>query len=102
MFSAHESLFRSGWFVESLATQVLVIFVVRTARNPMRSRPSVFLAATVGIAIAVGLALPFTPIAATLGMTPLPGPLLWFVAGATAAYLAVVELLKRRILPMAR
>ena len=35
-------------------------------------------------------------------MMPLPGRLLWFVAGATAAYLAVVELLKRRILPASR
>lgn len=102
VFAAHETLFRSGWFVESLATQVLVIFVVRTARNPLRSRPSALLAGTVAIALVAGLALPFTPLAATLGMAPLPGPLLWFVAGATGAYLSVVELLKRRILPSAR
>ena len=40
VFQAGETLFRTGWFVESLATQTLVIFVIRTAGNPLRSRPS--------------------------------------------------------------
>ena len=44
VFGAGQALFQTGWFIESLATQVLVIFVIRTRRNPLRSRPSPYLA----------------------------------------------------------
>ena len=98
LFSADERLFRSGWFVESLATQTLVIFVIRTARNPLRSRPSATLAAGVAVALAIGLALPFTAFAPALGLTSIPGALLLFIAVATAAYLVLVQLFKRRIM----
>ena len=43
VFGAGQALFQTGWFIESLATQVLVIFVIRTRRNPLRSRPSPYL-----------------------------------------------------------
>src|SRR5260370_2890342 len=46
VFRASEALFQTGWFVESLATQTLVLFVIRTAGNPLRSRPSLPLAVT--------------------------------------------------------
>ena len=46
VFRAPESLFHTGWFVESLATQTLVLFVIRTAGNPLRSRPSAALTVT--------------------------------------------------------
>src|SRR6185503_1106416 len=66
VFRASEALFQTGWFVESLATQTLVLFVIRTAGNPFRSRPSLPLAmATVGMAL-FGVLLPFTPLASTL------------------------------------
>ena len=65
--------FRTGWFVESLATQTLIIFAIRTRRVPfLRSRPSTTLVlATVGV-IAVGIALTISPLADQLGFTPLP------------------------------
>jgi hypothetical protein len=69
LFGATEPLFRTGWFVESLATQTLVLFVIRTAGNPLRSRPSAPLVVTV----LAGVALPFTPPAGPLGFVPLPG-----------------------------
>ncbi len=96
-FRASEPLFHTGWFVESLATQTLVLFVIRTMRNPWRSRPSVALTATVLTVVLAGLLLPYTPLAAPLGFTPLPGSYYVFLAGATATYLMLVEIAKRRL-----
>ncbi|HSE37366.1 MAG TPA: magnesium-translocating P-type ATPase [Blastocatellia bacterium] len=98
IFHASETLFHTGWFVESLATQTLVIFVIRTARNPLRSRPSLALTATTLVIVLVGIMLPFTPLAALLGFTPLPYQFLAFLAATTATYLGIVELVKRRLL----
>jgi len=98
VFHADEALFHTGWFVESLATQTLVIFVIRTAGNPLRSRPSRPLAATVLLMVALGVLLPFTPLARALGFTPLPAPYFLFLAAATATYLLLVEVVKRRLL----
>jgi P-type Mg2+ transporter len=93
IFHAGAPLFRSGWFVESLATQTLVIFAIRTRRIPFfRSHPSVpLLLAAIG-AVTVGALLPATPLARTLGFQPLPG--LFFVALAlmVACYLALIEI----------
>ena len=98
VFHADESLFHTGWFVESLATQTLVLFVIRTARNPFRSRPSTPLAATTLLVVAIGVALPWTPLAGTLGLTPLPAGFFVFLAGATLTYLVFVEMAKRRLM----
>ena len=97
-FHASPELFHTGWFVESLATQTLVIFVVRTAGNPLRSRPSVPLTVTVLSVVALGLLLPLTPWAANLGFTPLPAGYLAFVAVVTAIYLLAVDRVKRWML----
>ena len=88
----------TGWFVESLATQTLVIFVIRTAGNPLRSRPSAPLALTVCAIVLIGMALPFTPLAPLLGFVPLPAAFFVFLAGATLTYLVLVEAAKRRLL----
>jgi Mg2+-importing ATPase len=98
LFQAGETLFHTGWFVESLATQTLVIFVIRTAGNPLRSRPSPALAATTVAVVFVGLLLPFTPLAPMLGFVPLPPSFFVFLAVATLTYLALVEVVKRRVL----
>ena len=72
-FAAGPALFRSGWFVESLATQTLVVFVIRTHRVPFwRSRPSrPLLFAVIGVII-IGALLPYSPFAHDLGFTALP------------------------------
>ncbi len=98
VFRASEALFQTGWFVESLATQTLVLFVIRTAGNPLRSRPSLPLAVTTVLVVLIGVVLPFTPLAATLGFVPLPGAYFVFLGGVTITYLALVELVKRRLM----
>ncbi|HEX4337219.1 MAG TPA: magnesium-translocating P-type ATPase [Polyangiaceae bacterium] len=95
VFHAGEVLFQTGWFVESLATQTLVLFVIRTPKNPLTSRPSFPLALTTVIIAAVGVLLPFSPFAHLLGFTPLPAGFLLFLVVATISYLGLVELAKR-------
>jgi len=97
-FHASEAQFHTGWFVESLATQTLVLFVIRTSKNPLRSRPSGPLITTCLAVVAFGMYLPFSPLAAPLGFTPLPASYFAFVAAATAVYLLLVEAAKRRLL----
>ena len=66
-------LFQAGWFVESLMTQTLIIHIIRTARIPfLQSRASAPLIATTIIICAIGAAIPYTPLGATLGFKPLP------------------------------
>jgi Mg2+-importing ATPase len=98
LFQASEPLFQTGWFVESLATQTLVLFVIRTAGNPLRSRPSAALATTTVLVVLIGVVLPFTPLAHIFGFTPPPPGYLGFVAAAAGTYLVVVELVKRRLI----
>ena len=97
-FHADEVLFHTGWFVESLATQTLVIFVIRTSRNPLRSRPSRPLVTTTLIIVAIGVLLPFSPLAGPLGFAPLPGIYFAYLAAATFVYLVLVEFGKRVLL----
>ena len=67
------ALFQTGWFVESLLTQTLIIHIIRTARIPFfQSRASTPLIATTVTICAIGASLPFTPIGAALGFKPLP------------------------------
>jgi P-type Mg2+ transporter len=93
---ASEPEFHTGWFVESLATQVLVIFAIRTRRSPFwRSRPSRPLISAALAAVTIAILLPVSPVASLLGFTPLP-PLFWAaLATFVAAYLAIVEAVKR-------
>jgi Mg2+-importing ATPase len=95
-FHRDASLFRSGWFVESLATQILVVFVIRTAMSPLRSRPSGLLVATAGTALGVGMLLPYTPVAGALGLVSVPAAYFAYVAGVVAVYLLLVERVKRK------
>lgn len=102
LFDASEPLFHTGWFVESLATQTLVLFVIRTAGVPWRSRPSVPLTATTLAVVAFGCLLPATPLAPLLGFVPLPGRFFVFLLAATVTYLALVEWAKRRVSTLLR
>ncbi|HVA37728.1 MAG TPA: magnesium-translocating P-type ATPase [Candidatus Dormibacteraeota bacterium] len=92
VFHAGPALFRSGWFVESLATQTLVIFLIRTRRVPFfRSRPSVPLLVTSLACVAVGAAVPFTPFGALLGFVPLPAAFFAILVAMIVVYLLLVE-----------
>jgi Mg2+-importing ATPase len=98
IFHASEQFFHSGWFVESLATQTLVIFVIRTARNPLRSRPSLALTLTTCAIVLFGTVLPFNRLGSLMGFTPMPWTFLLFIAVATGTYLLLVEFVKRHLM----
>ena len=92
VFRAGEHLFQTGWFVESFMTQSLVIFVIRTRMTPFfRSRPSLPLLVTTAACVAVALALPFSPLAATFGFVALPGAFFGVLLAMIVAYLALAE-----------
>jgi Mg2+-importing ATPase len=94
---ASHSEFRSGWFVESLATQTLVVFVIRTRRVPFfRSRPSVPMLVAPVVCALIGAVLPFTPLAGFLGFATLPVSFFLILLGMIATYLLLVEIVKRR------
>jgi P-type Mg2+ transporter len=96
-FDAGATLFRSGWFVESLATQCLAIVAIRTRRVPfLRSRPSAPLLLSTLVVVAIGVALPFSPLAHTLGFTNLPIGLIVVVSAILPSYLLLLDLAKRR------
>jgi len=97
MLHANTPEFRTGWFIESLATQTLIVFVIRTRRIPFfRSRPSGPVLATTVTMAAIGAILPFTPLAGILGFTRLPVVFFAILAALIAAYLAIVEVAKGR------
>ena len=97
LLQASHAEFRSGWFVESLATQALVVFLIRTRRVPFfRSRPSRAMLITPLVCAAVGVSLPFTPLAHMLGFTALPVRFFLILFAMVVAYLALVELAKAR------
>lgn len=88
--------FRTGWFVESLATQTLIIFAIRTRKVPFfRSRPSGWLTVTSLLVVAVGALLTVSPLARTLGFSPLPWQFFAVLGGFVIAYLVMVELAKK-------
>mgnify|MGYP006274788443 CR=1 FL=1 len=92
VFHAHASLFQTGWFVESLATQTLIVFVIRTHRTPFwKSRPGRPLIATVGAVVAFGALLPAMPFAANLGFVSLPLPYFAALVAMVLAYAVLVD-----------
>ncbi|HEX5192059.1 MAG TPA: magnesium-translocating P-type ATPase [Solirubrobacteraceae bacterium] len=97
VFDAHASLFRSGWFVESLATQSLIIFAIRTRRVPFfRSRASLPLTVTTLACVTIGALLPFSPAAHLLGFSALPAGYFAFLVAMVIVYMVLIELGKQR------
>lgn len=95
VFHAGEALFHTGWFMESMATQLLVIFVIRTRRNPFKSRPNPWLIACSLTVAAAAILLPFTPAGARLGFVTPPAFFFLFLTAILLAYLIVVEGMKQ-------
>lgn len=95
VFHASEALFHTGWFIESIATQVLVIFIIRTRRNPFRSRPHPWLIACSLSVVIVAALLPFTPIGIHLGFVAPPALFFVMLAAMMFVYLLTVEAIKR-------
>lgn len=87
--------FRTGWFIESLATQTLVIFSIRTQRLPfLRSRPSKALVILPVTCAAIGAVLPFTPLADVFGFSHLPLRFFLILCSMIATYIALAEATK--------
>lgn len=97
IFAANAELFRTGWFIESLATQTLVILVIRTHSKPWQSRPSRALVVSTSACVLVGAILPFTPLAKLLGFTPLSATMMAAIAFMVLIYLLLAETLKRAL-----
>ncbi|HZX31989.1 MAG TPA: magnesium-translocating P-type ATPase [Rhodocyclaceae bacterium] len=95
VFHAGEALFHTGWFVESMATQVLVIFIIRTRRNPFRSRPNPWLVTCSLSVVAVAVLLPFTPAGMHLGFVAPPAFFFPILAALLLFYLLAVEGMKQ-------
>ena len=92
--STNPPLFRTGWFVESLATQTLVVFVIRTVGNPFHSRPSWRLLIGVVAVTLAGVMLPYTRLGGLLGFIPPPPALLGVIAFLAITYLILVQAVK--------
>ena len=90
------SLFQTAWFIESLCTQTLVIFAIRTRKSPFyRSKPSKPLFLTSLIIVGTAVLLPFTPLGSFFGFVAPPIKFFAFLVGFVGAYLLLVEVLKR-------
>jgi Mg2+-importing ATPase len=102
VFSASAELFRTGWFVESLLTELVIALVVRTRRPFFRSRPGRLLLASTAAVTVLTFSLPYLPFADALGFVPLSPALMLALVGVTAFYVVATELTKqvlsRRIL----
>ncbi|WP_442574540.1 magnesium-translocating P-type ATPase [Microbacterium sp. F51-2R] len=95
VFHAAEGEFQAGWFIESIATQTLIIFAIRTRRIPFfRSRPSAGLTAASLTVVAIGVWLPYSPLSGLLGFRPLPAAFFLALVGMVATYLVCVEITK--------
>ncbi|MEU8164985.1 magnesium-translocating P-type ATPase [Micromonospora sp. NPDC049004] len=92
-------VFRAAWFVQFTATEIIVLLVLRSNRSVLRSRPSAALAGTGLLLIAVTVALPFSPLAAPLGLAPLPPVVLATLAALTAVNVAANETAKHLVPP---
>ncbi len=94
VFRASPEVFRTGWFLESIATQTLVVFLIRTRGRPWRDAPNRALAISTLTALIVALAIPFSPLGAWFGFVPPPAHVTLALFGIVAAYLACAELFK--------
>lgn len=94
-FHATVEAFRTGWFVESLLTELVIALVVRTRRPFFRSRPGAVLLGTTVVLVGIAFAIPYAPLVGALGFVPLPGALLVTLGTITVFYVVAAELTKR-------
>jgi len=95
----HATLFQTGWFVESLLSQTLIVHVIRTGKLPfIESRASLPLTLTGIVICAIGALLPYSPLAAKFGFAPLPGMYWLYLAAILGAYLLLTQFVKVRLI----
>ncbi len=96
LLSADADLFRTGWFIESILSAVLVVFVLRTQLAVRQSRPARSLALASLLVAGIAVILPYTPLAALLGFQALDLPYLLTMIGIALVYFGVAEIVKRQ------
>jgi Mg2+-importing ATPase len=90
-----QALFQTGWFVESLMTQTLIVHIIRTAHIPfLQSSPAPLMAMVTLVVMACGIAIPYTPIGAALGMVHLPVVYFAWLAAILLSYCLLTQLVK--------
>lgn len=89
-----EQVFHTGWFIESICTELLILFVVRTHRSLLKSKPGKLLIALSALGLFITIALPFTPFAAQLGFVVPPLQLLGIISGILVLYVVTADILK--------
>ena len=97
LFKTTAAEFQTAWFLESMATQILVIFLIRTNGRPWHDRPHPGLVASTLVALLVAMVLPFTPVGHWFGFEPPTAAMLASIAAIVIVYLGVVEWLKPRV-----
>jgi Mg2+-importing ATPase len=95
IFRAGPEEFRTGWFIESLLTELVIALVVRTRRRFYLSRPGNLLLASSAIIIVIALVIPYLPFDSIFGFVPLPAPLMLAMIGLTLAYVVAAEVAKK-------
>lgn len=96
VFHLGASAFQTGWFMESLATQTLVIHIIRTKKIPfLQSRASKFLTISTISAVVIGWLIPFTPLGKLFGFSPVSYQVILAIGGLAVMYLIIVEIVKR-------
>ncbi len=91
----HQALFQTGWFVESLMTQTLIVHVIRTAKVPFfQSRASLPMLLITATVMCIGMYLPFSPLASSLGFVPLPAVYFLWLAGILTCYCVLTQFVK--------
>jgi Mg2+-importing ATPase len=98
IFTVNVAQFRTGWFLESLATQILVVFIIRTQRTPFfKSSPSGKLILSVTVCLILGWLLPYLPFAGKIGFQALSFEIVLFILLLVCGYLMTAEFVKRFI-----
>jgi Mg2+-importing ATPase len=95
LFRASPEEFRTGWFIESLITELIIALVVRTRHLFFRSRPGKLLLVSTLVFIAITLVLPYLPFISVFGFIPLPAPLMLTMLGLTMLYVLATEFTKK-------
>ena len=98
VFKVSENQLRTGWFMESLATQILVVFIIRTREIPfIKSNPSKNLTISVLSCLLIGWLLPYSPFSNLLHFQPLPNNVLTIIIVLVVVYLFTAEIVKQFI-----
>jgi len=93
-FKSTASGFQTGWFIESILTEILILFIIRTRKNFFQSRPAKYVFLLGLIAFLATVALPYLPFASSIGLVPLPWLQLGIILSIVVAYILTADLVK--------